>query len=352
VVDAEGNVRRVCRTQVLGYKRDIPTKKLALRELEARLAHINSPSYRPMRAATFGEFVARWEREILPTMKPSTQSTVRSQLRNRLSTFAGFALRDLQLSTIQSVVSAWKDSPKTVRNLVMTLRSIWGTARKQGYVSHDPLSDLVLPRLVKPKQRFFTEMEMLAIITQAQEPYKSFLWLAAETGMRAGELCALRWEDIREGCVAVERSVWRGHADTTKSGKVRAFPISEPLQAKLAQMHDGSVDLSGYVFSTRNGTPWDGNIVVKRKLYPLLDSLGIERAGLHAFRHGNETVMDRTLKSPIAVRLSRLGHSDTRMMVNYSHVISEDDRAVAEYFGNLFAPKCAENEGGHRTAIQ
>jgi hypothetical protein len=40
----------------------------------------------------------------------------------------------------------------------------------------------------------------------------------------------------------------------------------------------------GLLFATRNGTPWDANLVVKRKLYPLLDSLGIERGGLHAFR--------------------------------------------------------------------
>ena len=49
----------------------------------------------------------------------------------------------------------------------------------------------------------------------------------------------------------------------------------------------------GLLFATRNGTPWDANLVVKRKLYPLLDSLGIERGGLHAFRHTNSTLMDR-----------------------------------------------------------
>jgi hypothetical protein len=94
-----------------------------------------------------------------------------------------------------------------------------------------------------------------------------------------------------------------------------------------------------FVFRTRNGTPWDANLLVTRKLRPLLISLGIRQAGLHAFRQGNETVMDRTLKSPVAVRLSRLGHGSVQMMAHYSHVVSDDDRAVAEYFGKRFAPK-------------
>jgi hypothetical protein len=163
----DGKVRRVCRTQVLGYKRDIPTKKLALRELESRLSQINSVHYRPMRAATFGEFVEKWKREILPTMKPSTQSAIRSQLRRQLSYLNAFSLRDFQLPVVQTYVSSLTCSPKTTRNLVMTLRSIWGTARKQGYVQHDPFDGLVLPRLVKPEQPFFTEDEMVRIIEAA-----------------------------------------------------------------------------------------------------------------------------------------------------------------------------------------
>jgi hypothetical protein len=48
---------------------------------------------------------------------------------------------------------------------------------------------------------------------------------------------------------------------------------------------------------------------VKRKLYPLLDSLGLERGGRHAFRHTNSTLMDQ-LSVPLKVRQQRLGDSD------------------------------------------
>jgi integrase len=46
--------------------------------------------------------------------------------------------------------------------------------------------------------------------------------------------------------------------------------------------------------------------LVKRRLKPLLEKLGIRRGGLHAFRHGNATLMDR-LGVPMKVRQQRLG---------------------------------------------
>ena len=169
------------------------------------------------------------------------------------------------------------------------------------------------------------------------------------------KLCGLRCRDIHEGFVQVERSVWRGKAGTPKWEKTRTFAISERLQAKLASMHDGSADLSRLIFTTRNGTPWNADMVVKRKLHPLLGRLGIQRAGLHAFRHGNETMLDR-MKAPVAVRLSRLGHSDTRMMMNYSHVVSETTalsrKRSRKNLWRSVAKKCGENEKGLPDRIQ
>ena len=69
-------------------------------------------------------------------------------------------------------------------------------------------------------------------------------------------------------------------------------------------------------------------------MYPLLKKLGIERCGFHAFRHGNATVMDQE-HVPIATRLNRLGQSDSRTTMGYTHAISEDGRRFAARIGEL-----------------
>ena len=102
----------------------------------------------------------------------------------------------------------------------------------------------------------------------------------------------------------------------------------------------------GLLFATRNGTPWDANLLVKRKLYPLLDSLDIERGGLHAFRHTNSTLMDR-LGVPLKVRQQRLGHSDPSLTLGvYTHVASEDDLRFAEQLDVILRPNAPKKENG------
>jgi integrase len=72
----------------------------------------------------------------------------------------------------------------------------------------------------------------------------------------------------------------------------------------------------------------------KRKFHPLLKKLGIERCGFHAFRHGNATVMDQE-QVPIATRQNRLGQSDARITMGYTHAMSEDGRVFATRLGQM-----------------
>jgi len=173
-----------------------------------------------------------------------------------------------------------------------------------------------------------------------------FTWpevAAAETGMRAGELCGLRIEDmdLKNCTVNVKQTVWRGKVQTPKTvNAIRQFAISPKLAIHLRSfLTTWRPNLLNLVFATRNGTPWDQNLIVKRKLHRLLSSLGIERCGLHAFRHTNGSLMDR-LNAPMKVRQGRLGHapgSDITLTV-YTHTVGEDDRVLAEKLGEILCP--------------
>jgi len=179
---------------------------------------------------------------------------------------------------------------------------------------------------------------MKRLIDTAAEPHKTYFWILAETGVRAGEIGALPVSNLLldRGVIKITQSVWHGKIQTVKSVKGnRLCEISPQLVAHLREyLRSWRPNQLGLLFATSKGTPWDTDVVRKRKLYPLLDKLGIERCGFHAFRHGNETVMDRE-NVPIAVRQSRLGHSDARTTMLYTHVVSEDGRKIAARFGKL-----------------
>ena len=129
--------------------------------------------------------------------------------------------------------------------------------------------------------------------------------------MRAGGLCGLRWQDVDldNGIVRVCQSAWRGKIGSPKTARSRrTFAVSTALADALSALwlHDPSAVL---VFHSRNRTPLDANLIVKRKFQPLLLALRIPAGGLHAFRHFNATAMDK-LRAPVAVMQARLGHSN------------------------------------------
>ena len=163
------------------------------------------------------------------------------------------------------------------------------------------------------------------------------------------KLCTRKHPNLR-----VEQSSWRGNIQQPKTvNSVRSFAISPELSSHLREfLSRWRPNSRRLIFSTRNGTPWDANLLVKRKLQPLLERLGIRRCGLHAFRHANETLMDR-LGVPLKVRQQRLGHSDPRPTLGvYTRLASEDDHGIAGQLGRLLHPFAPTEKGKGPTRIE
>jgi len=337
----DGSTRRVRISEVLGTLKDYKTKRLAQRALEQRLSDVNSLTYKPRPTATFSEFALKWQKDVLTQFKPSTGPADRSRIRvHLLPEFGELAMKDITAQHLQGMIARKQKqlSAKSIRNLIATLRMMWAQARAWGYTQHDPFFGLVLPDRGLLNERFLSLDEMKRIIEAALEPYKTYYWILVETGVRAGEIGALPVSNLllETGAIRISQSVWHGKIQTVKSLKGnRLCEISPQLVDHLREyVRRWHPNRLGLLFATANGTPWDTDLVRKRKLYPLLEKLGIERCGFHAFRHGNETVMDQE-SVPMAVRQSRLGHSDARTTMLYTHVASEDGRKIAARFGEL-----------------
>ena len=95
-----------------------------------------------------------------------------------------------------------------------------------------------------------------------------FYWLAAETGLRAGELCALTLADISTVSVTVNHSVWNVKVDTPKTPNAgRTVAVSSRLATLLSeQVERQTVKGHDFLFLTSNGNPWDINLLRTRKM--------------------------------------------------------------------------------------
>jgi integrase len=355
MIDESGSVRRVHRQEFLGRKKEgkgeLATKKLAQRALENRLRSINDLSYRPAKTITFATFADRWESEIAPTLKPSTRMNYCSHVRRYLKPFFGKGtVGEITTEMVQAFISKLKANPLTIRHVFVTLQSILKTAREWGYTApefsagkkiHGTVGRVRLPARVSSERRHFSLDEMVRIVATSPEPYRTCFWLAAETGMRAGELCGLRWQDLdlERLIVCVVQTAWWGHLQTPKTkGSARRFSISANLARHLqARLKEWKPNQYGLIFATRNGTAWTCRKPL-RKLQTVLTELELPAAGLHAFRHAQVTIAERE-GVPLKTVQARVGHDNAETTALYAHAVGEDDRKFSAWLGSQLNPE-------------
>jgi len=188
-----GGVRkRIRRQEAIGSSKDYPTKRLAQRALDDQIAHVNKVSYRPRPTAKFADFARNWEQKVLSQYGDSTAINYRTHIRKHLVPFFGeYPMKDLNPEMVQQFVSGSGASAKTTRNICITLQSMWTTAKAWGYVAHNLMEGVVLPDVKRVQRFFLSQREIQLILAKSKEPYRTWYELAAETGLRAGELCGL-----------------------------------------------------------------------------------------------------------------------------------------------------------------
>jgi integrase len=336
VIGLNGEEARIRRSTLLGSRDEYPTKRLAERRLEALLAPINSLTYRPGRVATVAEFAERWKKEVLSKRKASTIHAAESHLRNQILPILGKTrLNEFGVEAQQIFVNRLSGtvSRKMLLNVLGTLSSMLKTAQYWGYVCEGiSFHKLVLPeRAITRPSRFFTADQVRAILAELQGWHRVMLAIAAMTGLRIGEILALKVSDFdfERKLLTVHRSVWRGKLSTPKTSTSQAIlPLPDTL-VRIVREHFATLESEWLFLNTRGGFLTSEN-VAKQVLSPILDTLGFPRCGFHAFRHTHATLLLYNGATPQEAQ-AQLRHADPRITLSvYSHVQVESRRAVVE----------------------
>ena len=207
-------------------------------------------------------------------------------------------------------------STKTVNNILMVLHRMLVVARKRGLIATVPDFEW-LP--VRPSDFDFLDFdEGQRLIDAATGQLKTMIIVALKTGMRHGELLALRWQDVDlvAGRIMVRQNVVRGVIGTPKSGKAREIAMGNRARAALKEHRH----LRGpYVFCNMAGKMLTDS-ETKNPLAHVVRRAGLARSvGWHMLRH--------TFASHLAMRGASLkviqellGHSTITMTMRYAHL--------------------------------
>jgi integrase len=166
--------------------------------------------------------------------------------------------------------------------------------------------------------------------------------VAVLTGLRIGEILALRWKRIDQvaGTLEVAENYSSGEfgPPKTKSSR-RVIPISSALACVLENQRArvNSATPEDLVFQTAKGTPLSDKNLYNRELAPECDKIGQPRISWHSFRHTHATLLHAS-GEPLKTAQALLGHSDLETTLNvYTHTVSDSQkRAVEQVAGALF----------------
>ena len=347
VVEPDGTTRRVERSVVLGTITDLRTLKNAQRAFEPFLAKVNAVDYRPGKFAKIGDFAKVWEREVLAHKKPSSVKAAESHLRTYIRPWLGeVRLEEFTAQAQQNFVTrlSQRVSRKTVVNVLSTIGSMIGTAKKWGYLCQPVvMRELALPtEELRKHARFYSAEDVRRMIAVARQPYRTMFAIAAMCGLRVGEVVALQKCDLDfiNRLIHVERSAWYGRVQTLKSKSSRADVVMPEALLTLLQEYLATwkTNPEGFLFLNRNGRPYAANKVVEYGLWPVLDRLKLPRGGMHAFRHAHASLL-MDVGAPATVTKEQMRHSDARITLGvYGHVIGDAQREAVDKVGEILRP--------------
>ena len=213
----EGNIRRrtdgrweVRLSAGIDYKTGKPkrtstccnTRQEAIAILQQQAHEVRTQGWRDPMSVTLGEWYEYWlDTYMKDTVKQSTYASYRSYLNKHFCVLGKILLKKLEPHTLQEFYNyKYREeglSPKTLRNYHMALHKCLQQAVKERLLVYNPCDAVTLPSGEKPEIVVFTNDQQRALVqTSYRHRYGVFIRLDLCTGLRMGELLALKWEDI------------------------------------------------------------------------------------------------------------------------------------------------------------
>jgi len=372
-LDTVTGKRRQKSQTVKGTKRDA---ERALREI---ITSIEQGAYVKPNKLTLGELLRLWIKDYASmNTTDRTQESYSSIVETHLILALGrIPLTDLQAQHVQSYYSSKLSEGRADGKGGLSARSVvyhhrilskaLDYAVKMGLVVRNVANVVQPPRVARVTMRTLSPEEVARFLEAAQDTdYYVYFSTLLYTGLRRGELLALRWRnlDLEAGTLTVVETAYRlGNGDyiikepkTPQRRRTVTLPPSlvELFKAYLADQEllriqlGVSLNADDFVFIRPDGSPINPNAVTLA-FRRIIKKASLRSLRIHDLRHTHATLMLKAGVHPKVVS-ERLGHANIGITLDiYSHVLPGIQEAAAEKFDRIFeadVSKMLANDGG------
>ncbi|HEY6541612.1 MAG TPA: tyrosine-type recombinase/integrase [Ktedonobacteraceae bacterium] len=307
---------------------------------------------------TLKTHLERWLEQVCKlTMRASTYKMYRSAINfHWIPSLGHIKLQKLTIGDLQAFYAELQKThkPRTMARIHAALSSALEDALKQGFIGRNVAKLVDLPHIERYEGQILTVEQARKLLEVARgSRYDVLLLVAVTTGMRRGELVALRWVDVdlEYGMLQVRHTVSRAPGmgcvegePKTKAGRRKILLSSVVMEAlKEQKVRQEQVRIKagdrwrerGLIFSNKYGGFLNPDYVW-RWFKKLLRQANLPDVRFHDLRHGAATVL-LAAKVDLKVVSELLGHSSVAITADiYAHVLPEMQQEVVKKMDDLY----------------
>jgi integrase len=310
---------------------------------------------------TFAVWAETWL-ETIGNRKPKTRESYESIVRRHLlPRFASTPIAAIDYPVVLAFVGDLQRAgvgAKTVRNIRDVLRLVLGLAVKSGVLKANPVTGIEVARAARTEMVFLDADQIMSLAAEITAPpqryrrderrrdgypeYGLLVRFAAFTGLRAGEIVALRVKslDLMRRIVDVNASGSEAYGQLqivpTKTYERRSVPIPRSLIDELAEQVAGCAP-DEFVWRSPHGGPFRHGNWFKRHFKPALIRAGLPpNTRFHDLRHSYAAMLIGQGAHPRAI-MERMGHSTITVTLDtYGHLLPKIDAALDDAIDNVY----------------
>lgn len=287
----------------------------------------------------FGVYARTWLEYQESVLTYSTFRNYKKLLNQLLTYFDEIPIKDIKPIHVKSFISTLTIAPKSIQNLIGVLSVVLNSAIDDEIIDKNPCVRVKRPKVIKSKPNPFNLDEVISILDWMDEhkPMMTvFFAISFFTGMRTGEVMALKWSDINwnDYTITVQRTMTHGKIkESTKTAASRTIDIIEPLEPYLRNHKKYSYMKSDYIVISHTGEPYTAYENIKRSYYlPVLKALGLNERPLYHTRHTFTVLMLKAGEELAWIR-DMLGHADLKQLVErYGNWINKSNERKGRKF--------------------
>lgn len=271
----------------------------------------------------------------LETCKNKSKSINRNYnntFNNHLEHFYEIKIKDITSLHIEKWINECRKTPPTIDECIKFCKAVFNYGIKHDIVLKNPFLRLEKPKRIPKERKRLSIKEALTLLKECKQIYPDFYPILATqifTGMREGELLAIKWSDIdfKNGKLKVQRQYTQGELKETlkTSSSYRTIDICPTLIKILKEYRRQQGKINAFVFTNTKGNLHNPRNLIQRRFEPLLDKIYGDKKYMR-FYDLRGTYVDILLSQGVPLKYiqSQVGHSNFLTTMNaYSKLVKD-----------------------------